>query len=187
VAERATIARPYAKAAFEYARDAKAFANGRRAVCGGRDRRRSARRGAHQEPALDAADLADLIIDVAGAKLDAGCRISCACSRRTGACCCCRRSRALRGLRVPTAENTVDVEVVSAVALDAAQRRSSSAALSTRFKRSVRMQNFRRCVAAGRRGGARRGSGHRRLAEGPSATTRNRFGKLELKVMRGPD
>ncbi len=38
-------------------------------------------------------------------------------------------------------ENTVDVEVVSAVTLDAAQTDKLSAALSRRLKRNVRMQN----------------------------------------------
>jgi len=38
-------------------------------------------------------------------------------------------------------ENTVDVEVVSAVPLDAAQADKLQRALSTRLKRQVRMQN----------------------------------------------
>jgi len=38
-------------------------------------------------------------------------------------------------------ENTLDVEVISAVALDAAQQEKLKAALSTRLKRRVRMRN----------------------------------------------
>jgi F-type H+-transporting ATPase subunit delta len=38
-------------------------------------------------------------------------------------------------------ENTVDVEVVSAVALDAAQAEKLKQALNTRLRRQVRMQN----------------------------------------------
>src|SRR6202035_1424898 len=38
-------------------------------------------------------------------------------------------------------ENTIDVEVVSAVPLDAAQAEKLERALSTRLKRRVRMQN----------------------------------------------
>jgi F-type H+-transporting ATPase subunit delta len=38
-------------------------------------------------------------------------------------------------------ENTVDVEVVSAVALDAAQAEKLKQALSTRLRRQVRMRN----------------------------------------------
>ena len=53
VAERATIARPYAKAAFEYARAANAFAAWSTGLgLAAADRRRSARRRADQEPAL---------------------------------------------------------------------------------------------------------------------------------------
>jgi F-type H+-transporting ATPase subunit delta len=126
VAERATIARPYAKAAFEYARDANAFAQwsqglSRRQIVA--DPRVAA---LTKSPLWSAADLADLITDVAGAKLDGGCRISCACSRRIAACCCCRKSRRITRPCARTAENTVDVDVVSAWRSTPRSRKSSA-------------------------------------------------------------
>src|SRR5450755_4991652 len=73
VAERATIARPYAKAAFEYARDANAFAAWSQALKTAGEIVADPRVAPlTKSPSLTSADLADLVIDVAGAKLAAG-------------------------------------------------------------------------------------------------------------------
>jgi len=142
VAERATIARPYAKAAFEYARAANAFA----AWSAGLAQAAQIVSFPHvapltKSPQWPAEKLVDLITDVAGTQLNAGMQ---------------NFMRVLaenhRLLLLPeiaahyedlrsAVENTVDVEVVSAVPLDAAQTEKLKQALSTRLKRQVRMQN----------------------------------------------
>jgi len=141
VAERATIARPYAKAAFEYARDADDFAGWSQALKTAGEIVADPRVAALiKNPALRPADLANLITDVAAAKFDAGMQ---------------NLMRVLaenrRLLLLPeifahyeelrsAVEHTVDVEVVSAVALSDAQARKLEQALSTRLKRRVRMR-----------------------------------------------
>jgi len=142
VAERATIARPYAKAAFEYARDANAFAEwsqGLKAVTEIVADPRVAQ--LTKSPQWSAADVVGLITDVAGARLDAGMqnfvRVLAENHRLLLLPEIAAHYEALRS----AVENTVDVEVVSAVPLDAAQAERLRVALSTRLKRKVRMQN----------------------------------------------
>jgi F-type H+-transporting ATPase subunit delta len=142
VAERATIARPYAKAAFEYARGANAFAawsDGLKAAAEIVSDPRVA--PLTKSPEWSAADLAGLITEVAGAKLDAGMqnfvRVLAENRRLLLLPEIVAHYEALRS----AVENTIDVEVVSAVPLDAAQADKLRAALSTRLKRKVRMQN----------------------------------------------
>lgn len=142
MAERATIARPYAKAAFEYARDANALApwsEGLKAAAQIVADPRVA--PLTKSPDWSAADLASLITDVAGAKLDAGMqnfvRVLAENHRLLLLPEIAAHYEALRS----AVENTIDVEVVSAVPLDAAQADKLQRALSTRLKRQVRMQN----------------------------------------------
>jgi len=141
VAERATIARPYAKAAFQYARDSNAFAEWSRGLQTLAEIVADPRVAQlTKAPSLTAADLADLVIDVAGSKLDAGMQ---------------NFVRVLaenhRLLLLPeiaghyeqfrsAVENTVDVEVTSAVPLNDAQAQKLKQALSTRLKRQVHMR-----------------------------------------------
>jgi F-type H+-transporting ATPase subunit delta len=141
VAERATIARPYAKAAFEYARDAKAFARWSEGLATAAEIVADPRvAAATKNPRWTAADLADLITGVAGAEFDVslGNFVRVLAENRRLALLpeIAAHYEALRA----QAENTVDVDVVSAIALDAAQQQKLSAALSTRLKRSVRMR-----------------------------------------------
>ena len=56
-------------------------------------------------------------------------------------CCSCRRSLAHFEFLRSQAENTVDVEVVSAVPLDAAQSEKLKQALDKRLKATVHMKN----------------------------------------------
>jgi len=142
VVERATIARPYAKAAFEYAQ------TGNAAAAWSRGLNTAAQIVADplvaaltKSPRCSAADLASLIADVAGADLDAGMQNFVHILAEN------RRLLLLpeiaahyQELRAEV-ENTVDVEVISAVPLNTAQQEKLSAALSTRLKRKVRMQN----------------------------------------------
>jgi F-type H+-transporting ATPase subunit delta len=142
VAERATIARPYAKAAFEYARAANAFAAWSEGLKTAAEILADPRVAAlTKSPAWTAADLVSLVTDVAGAKLDAGMqnfiRVLTENHRLLLLPEISMHYEALRS----AVENTVDVEVVSAVPLDAAQSGKLQQALSTRLKRQVRMHN----------------------------------------------
>jgi F-type H+-transporting ATPase subunit delta len=141
VAERATIARPYAKAAFDYARDAKRLApwsKGLRAAAAIVADPRVAE--GTKNPKWTEAQVVGLITDVAGDDLDAGMRnfvhVLAENHRLLLLPEITEQYEALRaGL-----ENSIDVEVVSAVTLNAAQAEKLAAALSQRFKRQVRMQ-----------------------------------------------
>ncbi len=142
MAERATIARPYAKAAFEYARDAKGVAGWSQALKTASEIVSDPRVAAlTKSPAWTSADLVGLVTDVAGSKLDAGMqnfvRVLAENRRLLLLPEISTHYEALRS----AVENTIDVEVISAVPLDSAQKEKLSAALSTRLKRQVRMQN----------------------------------------------
>jgi F-type H+-transporting ATPase subunit delta len=152
VAERATIARPYAKAAFEYARDAKAFAAWSQGLALAAQVAADPRVAQLiKNPKLTAADHASLINDVAGDRLAPGVgnfvRVLAENHRLALLPDVAAHFEFLRS----QAENTVDVEVVSAVPLDAAQTEKLKQALDKRLKASVRMTNT---VDAGLVGGA---------------------------------
>jgi F-type H+-transporting ATPase subunit delta len=142
VAERATIARPYAKAAFEYARDANAFAEWSQGL------KVAAEIVADphvapltKNPQWSAADLVSLITDVAAAKLNAGMQNFVRVLAENHRLLLLPEIAAHYEVLRSAVENTLDVEVVSAVALDAAQQEKLKVALSTRLKRRVRMRN----------------------------------------------
>ena len=142
MAERATIARPYAKAAFDYARDAKTlpqWSKGLQAAAAIVADSRVAE--ASKNPKWTGAQLAGRITDVAGDALDAGMRnfvqVLAENHRLLLLPEITQQYQALRA----AVENSIDVDVVSAVTLDAAQAEKLAAALSQRFKRQVRMRN----------------------------------------------
>jgi len=142
MAERATIARPYAKAAFEYAREANAFAAWSQALARLAEIVADPRVAAlTKSPQWSAADVANLITDIAGASLNDGMQ------NFVGVLAENHRLLLLPEIAAhyeqfrSAVENTVDVEVVSAVKLDAAQSEKLSAALARRLKRNVRMKN----------------------------------------------
>jgi F-type H+-transporting ATPase subunit delta len=142
VAERATIARPYAKAAFEYARDANAFAAWSQGLKTATEIVADPRVAAlTKNPASTSADLAVLVNDVAGAKLDAGMQNFMRVLAENHRLLLLPEISAHYEELRSAVENTVDVEVISAVPLDAAQKEKLSAALSKRLKSQVRMQN----------------------------------------------
>jgi F-type H+-transporting ATPase subunit delta len=142
VAERATIARPYAKAAFAAARETRAFAGWSQGLRTAAEIVLDPRVAELiKNPELPTAAVADFIIDVAGAKLDDKMR------NFVRALAANHRLLLLpeivahyEALRAQV-ENTVDVEVVSAVKLDAAEAEKLSAALHSRLKRRVNMRN----------------------------------------------
>ncbi len=94
-----------------------------------------------KSPSLTAADLAGVITDVAGAALDAGMQNFVRVLAEN------RRLLLLPEIAAhyeelrAAVENTLDVEVISAVTLSDAQADKLKQALSTRLKRAVRMQN----------------------------------------------
>ena len=142
MAERATIARPYAKAAFEYAREANDFAAWSRALALLAEIVADPRVAAlTKSPQWSAADVVGLITDVAGASLNAGMQNFVRVLAENHRLLLLPEIAAHYEEFRSAVENTVDVEVVSAVKLDSAQSDKLSAALAKRLKRNVRMKN----------------------------------------------
>ena len=142
MAERATIARPYAKAAFEYARDANDFAGWSLALARAAEIVADPRVAAlTKSPQWSAADVVGLITDVAGASLNGGMENFVRVLAENHRLLLLPEIAAHYEEFRSAVENTVDVEVVSAVKLDAAQSGKLSAALAKRLKRNVRMKN----------------------------------------------
>jgi F-type H+-transporting ATPase subunit delta len=142
MAERATIARPYAKAAFEYARDANDFAGWSLALARAAEIVADPRVAAlTKSPQWSAADVVGLITDVAGASLNAGMQNFVRVLAENHRLLLLPEIAAHYEEFRSAVENTVDVDVVSAVKLDAAQSEKLSAALAKRLKRNVRMKN----------------------------------------------
>ena len=142
MAERATIARPYAKAAFETARDAGAFAEWSRGLRTAAEIAADPRVTALiKDPEVPAGQVAGFIVEVAGSALNREMqnfvRLLAANRRLLLLPQIAAHFEELRA----QAENTVDVEVVSAVKLDAAQAEKLAAALNSRLRRQVRMRN----------------------------------------------
>ena len=134
MAERATIARPYAKAAFEAALPARAFAQWSAGLTVAAEIVVDPRVAELvKNPELPAADVEDFIIGVAGDKLDAHMqnfvRVLAENHRLLLLPEILAHYEALRA----EVENTVDVEVVSAVKLDPAQAAKLAGALNTRL------------------------------------------------------
>jgi F-type H+-transporting ATPase subunit delta len=141
VAERATVARPYAKAAFEYARDANAFARWSQALATASEIAADPRVAElTKNPSLTAADLAALVIDVSGDKLDAGMQNFVRVLAENHRLLLLPEIAAHYEQFRSAVENTVDVEVTSAVPLNDAQAQKLKQALSTRLKCQVHMR-----------------------------------------------
>jgi F-type H+-transporting ATPase subunit delta len=142
VAERATIARPYAKAAFQYARDANAFAAWSHGLAVAAEIVADPRVTALvHDPEVTAAELAGFVNDVAGTKLDTGMQNFVRVLAENHRLPLLPDIVAHYEAERARVENTVDVEVISAVPLSAAQAEKLGHALTTRLKRRVRMQN----------------------------------------------
>jgi F-type H+-transporting ATPase subunit delta len=142
MAERATIARPYAKAAFEFARDAHALPQWSAGL------KLAAQivadpRVAYfvKDPARSIEDVVELIAGTAGDQLDAGMRNFLAVLAENRRTLLLPEISARYEAERAEVENTVDAEVISAVALDAAQKDKLQRALGARLKRQVRMVN----------------------------------------------
>jgi F-type H+-transporting ATPase subunit delta len=142
VAERATIARPYARAAFEVARDTGTLADWSAGLKLAAEIVADARvADLATNPEVTTAEVAALIDSVGGERLSEPVR------NFIGVLADNHRLLLLPEVighfeaERAALEHTVDVEVVSAVPLDAAQTEKLSAALAMRFKRRVRMHN----------------------------------------------
>jgi F-type H+-transporting ATPase subunit delta len=94
-----------------------------------------------KSPQWTAADIAGLIIDIAGTSLDAGMQNFVRVLTENHRLLLLPEIAAHYEEFRSAVENTVDVEVVSAVKLDAAQSDKLNAALAKRLKRNVRMKN----------------------------------------------
>ena len=142
MAERATIARPYAKAAFEFARDAKASADWSRGLALATQVVADPRIAELiKNPELTAADHASLVNDVLGQRLNPGVENFVRVLAENDRLLLLPEILAHFEFLRSQAENTVDVEVVSAVPLSPAQSEKLGQALTARLKRRVRMQN----------------------------------------------
>lgn len=140
MAERATIARPYAKAAFEYAQGARAFAGWSQRLHTLAQAVADPRVAAlSKNPRVTTEDVARLLIEVAGADLDPGMENFVRVLAENHRVLLLPEIAAHYEELRAAAENTADVEVVSAVALSTAQIDKLKQALGTRLKREVRM------------------------------------------------
>jgi F-type H+-transporting ATPase subunit delta len=142
VAERATIARPSAKAAFEAAREARAFAPWSSGLAVAAEIVADPRVTALiKNPELLTPDVADFIIGVAGDKLDARMQNFVRVLAENHRLLLLPEILAHYEVMRADVENTVDVEVISAVKLDAGHAEKLATALATRLKRRVNMRN----------------------------------------------
>lgn len=140
MAEKITIARPYAKAAFDYAREHDAFA-GWSSLLSTASAVVADQRVASllSNPHVTPEQLVGLIADILGSALDESGRNfldTLAHNRRLELLPAIATS--YEELRAEV-ENTADVQIVSAVPLTDAQRERFTAALQKRFKRDVRL------------------------------------------------
>src|SRR5688572_22531322 len=140
MAEKATIARPYAKAAFQLAQQHQAFPRWSQALArtaAGVQDERVAR--LLLNPRVTAADLAALLAEIAGEALEDNSRnfiTTLANNRRLALL---PEIAAMFEIMRAEAENMADVQVTSAVQLDEAQRQRLAAALKKRLNRDVRL------------------------------------------------
>src|SRR5688572_1401377 len=140
MAEKATIARPYAKAAFESARQHRALESWSKVLATASSVVQDERVARLlSSPKVKPEQLSGLIGDLAGGDLDEQTRnflATLASNRRLGFL--PEIASMYEALRAE-AENTADVHVVSAVALDEAQKQRLAAALKKRLQREVRL------------------------------------------------
>jgi F-type H+-transporting ATPase subunit delta len=142
VAEQATIARPYAKAAFETALPARALAEWSQGLTIAAEIVVDPRvTELIKNPELPPADIAGFIIGVAAAKLDARMQNFVRVLAENRRLLLLPQILAHYEMMRADVENTVDVEVISAVKLDPAQAERLAAALDTRLKRRINMRN----------------------------------------------
>ena len=140
MAEKATIARPYARAAFEYAHSRGRLAAWSELLAVAASVTGDARvQVLIQNPTVSTDQVAELVSGIAGERADAEGRNFVrvlAANRRLGLL---PEIIAIYEQLRSEVENTLDVHVTTAFALDAAQQARLSAALAKRFGREVRL------------------------------------------------
>jgi F-type H+-transporting ATPase subunit delta len=142
VVERATIARPYAKAAFECAREANAFGQWSQGLRVAAEIVTDPRVASLiKDPEWPVPEVARLITDVAAPQFDAAMQNFIRVLAENHRLLLLPEIAAHYESERAAVENTIDVEVISAVPLSAAQAGKLAAALTSRLKRRVRMQN----------------------------------------------
>jgi len=140
MAEAATIARPYAKAAFMSARDAKALPAWSEALQVGAGLVRDARiADLISNPKLSSDQVVSMFAGLGGAIIDQHWQNFVRLLAKNKRLDVLPDIAAQYELLRAQYENEVDVQVSSAVALSESQRAKLAAALKTRFKREVRM------------------------------------------------
>jgi len=140
MAERATIARPYAKAAFAYARETGALDKWSVWLQIARDIVRSAEFGKlASSPSVSDKQLLELIAGICGAALDAHGRAFLDLLAENDRVGFLPEIAARYEELKAEDQNVADVEIVSAVTLDAAQQQRLAGALRTRLRRDVRL------------------------------------------------
>jgi F-type H+-transporting ATPase subunit delta len=140
MAEKATIARPYARAAFGYAREANALAAWSDALNGAAAIVSDAR--VHKligSPKITSAQLIDFIAEVLGGKLDANVRNFLSELARNRRLALLPEVAAMFETMRNEVENVADVQITSAVALNDAQRARFAAALKKRLRKEVHL------------------------------------------------
>lgn len=140
MAESATVARPYARAAFEFAQGSKALARWSDlldvAAAVVRDGRFAALLG---NPKVTAAALADFVLGIAGDRADEHGRNFLQLVAQNRRLALLPEIAAQYAQLRAEAENTVDVEIVSAIALSPADTEKFTRALTRRLNRVVRL------------------------------------------------
>jgi F-type H+-transporting ATPase subunit delta len=141
MAERATIARPYAKAAFAAAREQGRLAEWSRGLGNARGVVLSEEfRLLERSPGVSAAQLEDLIAGICGADLEAQGRALLGLLTENGRLDFLPEIAAQFQALEAEDQNVADVEIVSATTLGDEQKARLAAALSTRLRRDVRLQ-----------------------------------------------
>jgi len=140
MADKITVARPYAKAAFEEARARKRLGEWSRALARGAQVVGDARiERLIENPEVPSADVAQLVVGIAGAELGEFWRnfmLTLAANHRLGYL--PQISHLFDALK-DAAEGVADVTITSAAPLDAAQQRRLGEALAKRLQREVRL------------------------------------------------
>ena len=141
MAERATIARPYAKAAFAAAREQGRLAEWSRWLGNARSVVLSEEyRLLESSPGVSTAQLEELIAGICGADLDAQGRALLRLLTENGRLDFVPEVALQFQALEAEARNVADVEIVSAAVLGEAQRERLAAALRARLRRDVRLQ-----------------------------------------------
>ncbi|MGI9247228.1 MAG: F0F1 ATP synthase subunit delta [Steroidobacteraceae bacterium] len=140
MAERATVARPYAKAAFAYAREQGKLDPWSGWLGTARNVVLSEEYGAFERsPGVGTRQLVELVAGVCGGALDANARAFLELLAENGRLDYLPEiAERFEELKADD-QNVADVEVASAVALDESQRARLAAALRTRLRRDVRL------------------------------------------------